>query len=114
MSNQAPCVQIITSPPIPVLSPIVTSSEGFIIVLSNIPTFFPIVTFDLGPVHIGRNVWLPARSIVLPNVCIGDNVVIGINSIINRDLPDGCFAAGSPCKVIKENVYPKKIPIEYS
>ena len=59
---------------------------------------------DLGPVHIGRNVWLPARSIVLPNVCIGDNVVIGINSIINRDLPDGCFAAGSPCKVIKENV----------
>lgn len=67
---------------------------------------------DFGPVHIGRNVWLPARSIVLPNVCIGDNVVIGINSIINRDLPDGCFAAGSPCKVIKENVYPKKIPIE--
>ena len=67
---------------------------------------------DFGPVHIGRNVWLPARSIVLPNVCIGDNVVIGINSIINRDLPDGCFAAGSPCKVIKENVYPKEIPIE--
>ena len=40
---------------------------------------------------------------------IGDNVVIGINSIINRSLPDGCFAAGSPCKVIKENVYPKKL-----
>ena len=67
---------------------------------------------DFGPVHIGKNVWLPARSIVLPNVCIGDNVVIGINSIINRDLPDGCFAAGSPCKVIKENCYPKKLTEE--
>jgi len=67
---------------------------------------------DFGPVKIGKNVWLPARSIVLPNVEIGDNVVIGTNSIINRDLPSGCFAAGSPCKVIKENVYPKKLSDE--
>ena len=67
---------------------------------------------DFGPVKIGSNVWLPARSVVLPHVIIGDNVVIGINSIINRSLPDGCFAAGSPCKVIKENVYPKKLTEE--
>ena len=67
---------------------------------------------DFGPVHIGKNVWLPARSIVLPNVNIGDNVVIGINSIINRNLPNGCFAAGSPCKVIKENVYPRELKME--
>jgi len=64
---------------------------------------------DFGPVKIGSNVWLPARSVVLPNVTIGNGVVIGINSIINRSLPDGCFAAGSPCKVIKENVYPKEL-----
>jgi len=64
---------------------------------------------DFGPVKIGNDVWLPARSIVLPNVTIGNNVVIGINSIINRSLPDGCFAAGSPCKVIKENYYPKEL-----
>ena len=64
---------------------------------------------DFGPVKIGSNVWLPARSIVLPNVTIGNDVVIGINSIINRSLPDGCFAAGSPCKVIKEDAYPKKL-----
>mgnify|MGYP003149607654 FL=1 len=67
---------------------------------------------DFGPVKIGKNVWLPARSIVLPNVEIGDNVVIGTNSIINRSLPSGCLAAGSPCKVIKENVYPKKLSDE--
>ena len=64
---------------------------------------------DFGPVKIGNNVWLPARSVVLPHVTIGNNVVIGINSIINRSLPDGCFAAGSPCKVIKEDMYPKKL-----
>ena len=62
---------------------------------------------DFGPVKIGKNVWLPARSIVLPNVTIGNDVVIGINSIINRSLPSGCLAAGSPCKIIKEGMYPK-------
>ena len=64
---------------------------------------------DFGPVNIGNNVWLPARSIVLPNVSIGDNTVIGIGSIINKDIPAGSLAAGSPCKVIKENYYPKKL-----
>ena len=64
---------------------------------------------DFGPVKIGNNVWLPARSIVLPNVTIGDDTVIGIGSVINRDIPSGCFAGGSPCKVIKENCYPKEL-----
>ena len=63
---------------------------------------------DFGPVTIGKSVWLPARSIVLPNVTIGDNVVIGINSIVNKKLPSGCLAAGTPCKIIKKNMYPKK------
>jgi acetyltransferase-like isoleucine patch superfamily enzyme len=31
---------------------------------------------EFGPVKIGNNVWLPARSVVLPNVTIGDNTVI--------------------------------------
>ena len=70
---------------------------------------------DFGPVRLGKNVWLPARSIVLPNVSIGDNVVIGTNSIINKDLPSGCLAAGTPCKVIREKLYPKKVtPSEQS
>jgi len=64
---------------------------------------------DFGPVKIGDRVWLPARSIVLPNVTIGNDTVIGIGSVINRDLPSGCFAAGSPCKVIRENCYPKEL-----
>ena len=67
---------------------------------------------DFGPVKIGNNVWLPARSIVLPNVEIGDNTVIGIGSIVNKNIPAGSLAAGSPCKVLKENYYPKKLSKE--
>ena len=64
---------------------------------------------DFGSVRIGKNVWLPARCIVLPNVEIGENTVIGIGSIVNKNIPSGCLAAGSPCKIIKENYYPKQI-----
>jgi acetyltransferase-like isoleucine patch superfamily enzyme len=61
---------------------------------------------------IGSNVWLPARSIMLPGTNIGDNVVIGTGSIITKDIPSGALAMGSPCKVIKENYYPKKLTFE--
>ena len=67
---------------------------------------------DFGPVHIGANVWLPARCIVLPNVEIGENTVIGIGSVINKNIPSRCLAAGSPCKVLKENCYPKELSKE--
>ncbi|WP_375433710.1 acyltransferase [uncultured Hymenobacter sp.] len=63
---------------------------------------------DFGPVHIGNKVWLPAKSTVLPNRRIGNNVVIGTNSLINKDLPDGCLAGGIPVRVLKENVYPSQ------
>ena len=65
---------------------------------------------EFGPVEIGSHVWLPAKSTVLANVKIGNNVVIGVNSLINKNLPDGCFAAGMPVKIIRENVYPNRDP----
>ncbi|MBC7411109.1 MAG: hypothetical protein H7331_01475 [Bacteroidia bacterium] len=61
---------------------------------------------QFGPVTIGNNVWLPAKSTVLANVTIGNDVVIGVNSLINKNLPSGCLAGGIPVKIIKENYYP--------
>jgi len=68
--------------------------------------------YGFASVTIGSNVWLPARSIMLPGSNIGDNVVIGTGSIITKDIPDGSLAMGSPCKVVKENEYPKNLTIE--
>lgn len=65
---------------------------------------------DFGPVSVGSNVWLPARAIMLPNSSIGDNCVIGINSVINRAIPPGSFAAGVPARVIRSNAYPVSVP----
>lgn len=60
-------------------------------------------------VVIGKNVWLPARSIVLPGVSIGDNCVIGTGSVVTTNIAPGSLAMGSPCKVVKENYYPKQL-----
>lgn len=62
---------------------------------------------DFGPIEIGNHVWLP-YAIVMPNVHIGDNVVVGAGAIVTKDLPLGCLAVGMPARVIRENCYPKK------
>ena len=53
------------------------------------------------PVKIGSNVQIGANSVILPGVTIGDNVIIGALSLVNRDIPSNSVAAGTPCKVIK-------------
>lgn len=54
------------------------------------------------PIKVGNNVWIGAGVTVLPGVTIGDNVTIGAGSIVNRDIPSNCVAAGVPCRVIRE------------
>lgn len=63
---------------------------------------FPV---SFGPVSIGSRVWLPSAT-VLPNVRIGDDVVVGVGSVVTKDLPRGCLALGVPCRVIRENSFP--------
>lgn len=57
-------------------------------------------------VEIGDFTWVPG-AIVNPGVRIGRNCVIGVNSLVTSDVPDGSLAAGSPARVIRENVYPR-------
>lgn len=54
------------------------------------------------PVVIGNNVWLGYSSIILKGVHIGENSVIGSGSIVTKDIPANCIAAGNPCRVIKQ------------
>ena len=54
------------------------------------------------PVTIGSDCWFGANVTVCPGVNIGNNCVIGAGSVVTHDIPDGCFAAGVPCRVIRE------------
>jgi len=54
------------------------------------------------PVEIGPDVWVGGGAIILPGVRIGARTVIGAGSGVSRDMPEGVFAAGNPCRVIRE------------
>ena len=54
------------------------------------------------PVEIGSDVWVGGGAIILPGVRIGARAVIGAGSVVSRDIPDGTFAAGNPCRVVRE------------
>lgn len=54
------------------------------------------------PVTIGDNVWLGARVMVLKGVTIGSGSLIGAGSVVTRDIPPRCLAAGSPARVIRK------------
>lgn len=53
------------------------------------------------PVTIEDNVWIGGGAILLPNVVIGKNSVVGAGSVVTRSIPPNCVAVGNPCRVIK-------------
>ena len=54
------------------------------------------------PVEIGSDVWVGGGAIILPGVRIGSGAVIGAGSVVTRDVPERTFAAGNPCRVVRE------------
>jgi acetyltransferase-like isoleucine patch superfamily enzyme len=56
------------------------------------------------PVRIGNHVWIGNNVTILKGVTIGDGAIIAAGSLVNKDIPAGCLAAGVPAKVKKENV----------
>jgi len=51
-------------------------------------------------VRIGDNVLIGANSVIQPGVKIGNNVVVGSNCVVNKDIPSGVVVGGVPFKII--------------
>ena len=50
---------------------------------------------------IGNNVTLYTSSIVIGNICIGNNVEIGAGAVVTKSVPDNCVVIGNPARIIK-------------
>jgi maltose O-acetyltransferase len=53
------------------------------------------------PIEIGDDVWVGGGAIICPGVTIGSRTVIGAGSVVTRDMPEGVFCAGNPCRIIR-------------
>lgn len=58
--------------------------------------------WSIAPITIGNNVWLGSKVTITKGCRIGDNVIIGANSVVTKDIPANSMAVGSPAKVIKK------------
>ena len=57
------------------------------------------------PIVIGDDVWVGGSVVVCPGVTIGHRSVIGAGSVVTKDIPADVFAAGNPCRVIRQLGY---------
>jgi len=55
-------------------------------------------------VHLGRHTWIGRRVTLLPGVAIGDGAIVGACSVVTKEVPSCCVAAGVPARVVRENV----------
>ncbi|WP_277817594.1 acyltransferase [Dietzia cercidiphylli] len=53
-----------------------------------------------GRIVVGNNVFIGVNSIILPGVNIGDDVVVGAGSVVTKDVPSGSVVAGCPARVL--------------
>jgi maltose O-acetyltransferase len=53
----------------------------------------------LGKIEIKDNCFISERTIVLPGVTIGPNVLVAAGSVVNRDIPPNSCVAGVPARV---------------
>ena len=56
------------------------------------------------PVVIGNNVWIASNVTIMPGVKIGDNSVIGANSLVTKDVEPNSLYFGNPAKFVKKIV----------
>ncbi len=49
----------------------------------------------------GDDVTLHIGAKVFGGIDIGDNVIVGANSVLNRSVPSNCIVAGAPARIIK-------------
>jgi len=56
------------------------------------------------PVTIQDHVWIGNGATILKGVTIGEGSIIAAKSVVTRDVPPHTIVAGSPAKVIKENI----------
>ena len=58
--------------------------------------------YSKGAIHIGNNVWIGDKATVLGGITIGDNVIVGANSVVTHDVPSNCVVAGIPAKIVRQ------------
>lgn len=68
-------------------------------VLNNMDNDFNF-SYNCAPIEVGNNVFIGCNVTILPNVKIGNNVIIAAGSVVTKDVSDNSVVGGNPAKKI--------------
>src|SRR3954447_21605376 len=60
-------------------------------------------------VEVGSNVWIGYGACVLRGVRVGDNAIVGTNSVVTKDVPANAVVAGSPARIVRMREAPRRL-----
>jgi acetyltransferase-like isoleucine patch superfamily enzyme len=60
-------------------------------------------------VEVGNNVWIGYGACILRGVSVGDNAVIGTNSVVTKDVPANAVVGGIPARIIRMREAPREL-----
>jgi len=60
-------------------------------------------------VEVGSNVWIGYGACILRGVRVGDNSIVGTNSVVTRDVPANAVVAGIPARIIRMREAPREL-----
>jgi acetyltransferase-like isoleucine patch superfamily enzyme len=60
-------------------------------------------------VEVGSNVWVGYGACVLRGVRVGDNSIIGANSVVTKDVPANAVVAGVPARIVRMRDVPDQL-----
>ena len=60
-------------------------------------------------VEVGSNVWIGYGACILRGVRVGDNSIVGTNSVVTKDVPANAVVAGIPARVIRMREAPESL-----
>ncbi|ANP73905.1 acyltransferase [Cryobacterium arcticum] len=90
------------------IADLVCIAAGAAIVDTTHPVGFPDdgnratqINMDASHVRIGRRVFIGVNAVILPNVTIGENSIIGAGSVVTGDIPANSIAVGAPARVVR-------------
>ena len=59
-------------------------------------------------VRVGHNCWIGYAACILRGATVGDNSVVGTNSVVTKDLPANSVSAGAPARVLRMRAEPRR------
>ena len=88
---------------VPIASKVYISDQSHGMIDAQSLSESPIMSylFPKGLFHIGKRVWIGEGESISLGVTVGENIIIGANSVFTKDIPANAVAARNPARIIK-------------